>query len=69
MKLNFPPKPADQPLDQSPNNQSSKTCFECGKPGHGKADCPNLKSSFRTATVGTEDSSKPKPDPMDPTLQ
>ena len=58
-----PTKLADQQLDQSANNQSSKTCFGCGKLGHRKADCPHLKSGFITAAVRTKDSNELKPEP------
>ena len=38
-------------------------CFECGKPGHRKAECPCLKSGLRAATVRTGDSNELRLEP------
>ena len=62
MKSNFPTKLADQQLDQFAN-QSNETCFECGKPGHRKVECPHLKPGLRAAAIRTEDSDELRPEP------
>jgi Zinc knuckle len=64
VKLNYPPK---QQMQARPLNSS--VCFECGQPGHIRANCPKLKQGLRTAAARQDDDADPEMDPAnDPDL-
>jgi Zinc knuckle len=63
-KPNYPPK--QQTLLRP---QNSSACFECGQPGHIRANCPKLKQGLRTAAARQDDNEDPELDPAnDPDL-
>jgi hypothetical protein len=49
-KPNYPPKQQTQ-LRLQNRLQNSSACFECGQPGHIRANCPKLKQGLRTAAA------------------
>jgi Zinc knuckle len=63
-KPNYPPK---QQMPLRPQNwpQNSTACFECGQPGHIRANCPKLKQGLRTAATRQDDDVDPDMDPAD----
>jgi Retrotransposon gag protein/Zinc knuckle len=67
-KPNYPPK--QQTLLRPQNRlQNSSACFECGQPGHIRANCPKLKQGLRMAATRQDDDEDPELDPTnDPDL-
>jgi Zinc knuckle len=62
VKPNYPPK--QQTLLRPQNRpQNSSACFECGQPGHIRANCPKLKQGLRMAAARQEDDEDPELDP------
>jgi Zinc knuckle len=61
-KPNYPLK---QQTPLGPQNwlQNSSACFECGQPGHIRANCPKLKQGLRTAAARQDDDVDPEMDP------
>jgi Zinc knuckle len=45
--------------------QNSSACFECGQPGHIRANCPKLKQGLRTAAARQDDDADPGMGPAD----
>jgi Zinc knuckle len=62
-KPNYPPKQQMQRPQSQP--QSGSACFECGQPGHIRANCPKLKQGLRTAAARQDDDADPEMDPAD----
>ena len=63
-KPNYPPK-QQTPLRLQNRPQTSSACFECGQPGHIRANCPKLKQGLRTAAARQDDDADPAMDPAD----
>jgi Zinc knuckle len=63
-KPNYPPK-QQMPLRPQNRLQNSLACFECGQPGHIRANCPKLKQGLRTAAATQDDDADPEMDPAD----
>jgi hypothetical protein len=63
-KPNYPPK---QQMQARPQNrpQNSSASFECGQPGHIRANCLKLKQGLRTAAARQDDNDDPAMDPAD----
>jgi hypothetical protein len=63
-KPTYPPK---QQIQGRPQNrpQNSSAYFECGQPGHIRANCPKLKQGLRTAATRQDDDMDPEMDPAD----
>jgi Zinc knuckle len=68
VKPNYPLK--QQTLLRPQNRpRNSSACFECGQPGHIRANCPKLKPCLRTAAARQDDDVDPEMDPEnDPDL-
>jgi Zinc knuckle len=59
-------KPNYSPKQQTPlRPQNSSACFECGQPGHIRANCPKLKQGLRMAATRQDDDVNPEMDPVD----
>jgi Zinc knuckle len=67
-KPNYPPKQQTQLRPQN-QPQNGSACFECGQPGHIRANCLKLKQGLRTAAARQDDDEDPELDPTnDPDL-
>ncbi|KAF8485472.1 hypothetical protein JB92DRAFT_3131343 [Gautieria morchelliformis] len=65
-----PTKTSGRPNDRPSGSQNNTACFECGQPGHKKAECPRLRSSIRTAAVRHDgEAEDPETDPDQSSLQ
>jgi Zinc knuckle len=67
-KPNYPPKQQTQ-LGAQNRPQNSLACFECGQPGHIRANCLKLKQGLRTAATRQDNDVDPAMYPVnDPDL-